>query len=408
MLDRLRDVLVVGAGPAGSRVARDLARAGYDVAILEEHREVGRPCHCSGLVSPRTLDLAEVGHDLVLNPIRGAMVHTPGRSVVGIGGKRIQGYVIDRIELDRRLAQQAVDAGAELVRPARFIRFGLVGHPGSDAGSGHVAVTVLRDGVEYEHRARLLVGADGAFSKVARQVRGTRPKGMVAGFGAYAEYDANPYPDRVELFLDAEAAPGWFGWTIPLGDGTSRLGTGSANGVKANESFERLRSRYPESFGTARIRSRSAGMIALWEPTPMVAERVMLVGDAARQVKPTSGGGIHAALAAAALAASHAAAALEGRSLSARALGSYAREWDKTMGRELRRQHDVRRMLQRLDSARIRTLMDLLERETLRDEVVAATDIDFPAPGIRRMALRHPILAAKLATWPRFPGAWIR
>lgn len=407
MPSRLRDVVVVGAGPAGSRTARDLARSGFDVVVLEEHRDVGRPCHCSGLVSPRTLVLAEVGDDIVSNTIRGALLHSAGRDPVRIGGDRVHAHVIDRVELDRRLAAQAISAGAEVLQPAQFLSYQLAGGSGSSTASGHVVVTVRRDGVEDTIRARMLVGADGAFSRVAAQVRGHRPQRLVAGFGVVAEYDANPYQDRVEVFLDEVAAPGWFGWTIPLGDGTARLGTGTANGIKASESFERLRQRFPDTFGSGRVISRSGGMIAPWEPTPMVADRVILVGDAARQVKPTSGGGIHAALHAASLAAHHADLAFHSRSLAASALVPYARAWDRTMGRELRRQHDIRRVLQRLDQSRIATIMNLLERETLRAEVGATADIDFPTPGLRRLALRHPVLTARLAVWPRFPSAWI-
>jgi flavin-dependent dehydrogenase len=242
---------------------------------------------------------------------------------------------------------------------------------------------------------------------VAEQIRGAQPTGLVAGLGAHADYTANPHLDLVEVFLDEHAAPGWFGWTIPLGDGTARIGTGSANGIKPVESFERLRSSFASTFGTARVRSRSGGAIAVWEPTTLVADRVMLVGDAARQVKPTSGGGIHAALDAAAMAARHATAAFRGSSLSAGVLGSYQREWRRTMGRELRRQHDLRRMLVRLDRSGLLALMELLEREAIRAELESGADIDYPAPGIRRLALRHPLLAARLATWPRFPIAWI-
>jgi len=407
MVTRIFDVLVVGAGPAGSRAARDLALAGLDVGVLEEHREVGRPCHCSGLVSSRTLDLAQVDHDLVINEIRGVVIHSADRAAVRVGGDRVHGYVIDRVELDRRLAGQATRAGAELIMPARVGRFRLVGGLGTSASSGHVAVSATYDRVEVELRARLLVGADGAISKVAQQIRGSRPVGFVAGLGAHADYAANPYADHVEVFLDEHAAPGWFGWTIPLGDGTARIGTGSANGVKPHESLERLRAGFPSTFGTARIRSRSGGTIALWEPTAMVADRVMLVGDAARQVKPTSGGGIHAALHAAGLAARHAAEAFHGPSLSARALSSYEHDWHRTMGRELRRQHDLRRVFTRLDGPRLRHLLDLLDRETLRTDVASDADIDFPSRGLRRLALRNPLLAARLATWPRFPAAWL-
>lgn len=406
MDSRLYDVIVVGAGPAGSRVARDLAQAGFDVGILEEHPEVGRPAHCSGLVSPRTLEVAEVEHDVVLNTLRGALVHAAGRTPLKVGGDRIYAYVIDRVELDRRLAAQAVAAGAELIQPARFERYRLAGGLGTGTGSGWVAVTAVRDRVETELRARLLIGADGARSKVARQIRGADATGMVAGLGAHADYAANPYGDHVEIFLDHHAAPGWFGWTIPLGGGTARIGTGSANGIKPVESFERLRQSFPSTYGTARIHSQSAGTIALWEPTSMVADRVMLIGDAARQVKPTSGGGIHTALDAAAMAARHAQAALNGPGLSSKVLGSYRSEWRRTMGRELRRQYDLRRMLTRLGPARLGILMDLLERETIRADLESRADVDYPSYGLRRLALRHPIATIRLATWPRFPSAW--
>lgn len=407
MVTRIFDALVVGAGPAGSRVARDLALAGLDVGMLEENREIGRPCHCSGLVSPRTLDLAQVDHDLVINEIRGAVIHSPDRAPVRVGGDRVHGHVIDRVELDRRLADQATRAGVELIQPARFGSYRLVGGPGTSARDGHVAVSAVHDRVATEFRARLLVGADGAVSKVAQQMGRARPAGFVAGLGAHADYAANPYLDHVELFLDEHAAPGWFGWTIPLGDGTARIGTGSANGVKPHESLDRLRASFPTSYGTARIRSRSGGRIALWEPTAMVADRVMLVGDAARQVKPTSGGGIHAALHAAGLAARHAALAFHGPSLAARALSGYERDWHRTMGRELRRQHDLRRAFTRLDGPRLRHLLDFLDRDSMRTEVASEADIDFPSTGLRRLAFRYPLLAARLATWPRFPAAWL-
>ncbi len=142
MATRVYDVLVVGAGPAGSRIARDLALAGLDVGILEEHREIGQPCHCSGLVSPRTLELAQVGRRPRSSTRSGAPWSTrAGRNPVKVGGDRIHGYVIDRVELDRRLADQAIAAGAELIQPARFERYRLVGELGTEARSGCVAVT---------------------------------------------------------------------------------------------------------------------------------------------------------------------------------------------------------------------------------------------------------------------------
>jgi len=407
MGEPLRDVIIAGAGPAGSRMARDLALRGLDVVVLEEHSSIGDPCHCSGLVTPRTLQLAGVGQDLIHNTIRGAVMHVPACRPVKVGGDRVHAYVIDRTELDRRLADQARDAGATFLSQARFLSFALTGPPRGRSGNGAVIVRALREGVEIALRSRLLVGADGAQSRVAQQIRGSAVRRAVVGLGALAEYDRNPLEDHVELFLDPESAPGWFGWTIPVGAGMARLGTGSANGIKPRESFRRLRRRFPDTFGTACVHSYSGGVIAVWEPTHITSDRVMLVGDAARQVKPTSGGGIHAALRAAGLAADVAGEALQRGDLSARGLRSYPRKWYGSVGRELRRQYDMRLALERLSASDLAVLAQFLEDRGIRRTVDLVADIDYPSRLVSRLTLQHPRLTLKLLRWPRFPLAWL-
>jgi geranylgeranyl reductase family protein len=403
----MHDVVVAGAGPAGARMARDLARLGFDVVVLEEHSAIGTPCHCSGLVTPRTLEQADVGDDVILNSIRGAVIHVPGCTPVTIGGDRVHAHAIDRTELDRRLVDQARQAGASVMPLARFERFCVVGDAGKRLLDGCVEIEIRRAGAPARVRARLLVGADGALSRVATQLRGHRIRDAVSGLGAQAEYHANVRQDHVEVFLDPASAPGWFGWTIPLRPGAARLGTGSANGIKPYESFERLRRGFPESFGTARIHSHSGGTIALWEPTPMISDRVMLVGDAARQVKPTSGGGIHAALLAAGVAAGVAGAAIKIGDVSANGLRAYPRAWERAAGREMRRQHDMRRTFRRLTTEDLKTLLPVLADRPIRSTVNEAGDIDFPSRMVGRIARQRPRLLFKLLRRPRFPMAWI-
>jgi digeranylgeranylglycerophospholipid reductase len=406
-MNRRYDVVVVGAGPAGSRVARDLAAAGFSVGLLEEHREIGLPSHCSGLVTPRTLEIAEVGDEIVLNAIRGAVVHLPSGRRYRWGGDRTRAYVIDRVALDRHLADQATRVGAHLLFRTKFLRFRLQGSPGPGRGAGEVVATVLHEGVETEIRARLLIGADGANSQVARQIRGSRIERAVGGLGAVARYDANPHADHVELFLHAGAAPGWFGWTIPVKNGLARVGTGSANGLTPRASFERLRGDFPETFGRVEAESFTAGTIAIWEPGPMVADRVMLVGDAARQSKPTSGGGVYAAIHAAALAAATAATALHGSNLSAQSLRRYPEQWYAGVGREMKRGYDMRRIFLKLNAARLDLLVDALDRQPLHGDIDEVADIDFPSQVVWAVLRRNPTLALRLCTFPRFPGAWM-
>lgn len=403
----LHDVVVAGAGPAGSRIARDLAVAGFDVMVLEEHEAIGDPCHCSGLVTPRTLQLAGVGDGLVHNTIRGAVIYAPPSRPVTVGGDRIHAHVIDRTELDRRLAAQASDAGATFLGKTRFLGFSIAAPSNGRAADGCVVIRVLREGSETTIRARLLVGADGARSRVAQQVRGSPIRRAVVGLGALAEYEGKAPHDYVELFLDPASAPGWFGWTIPVGDGMARLGTGSANGIKPRDSFAQLRRSFPDSFGSAHVHSHSGGLIALWEPTPMTSDRVMLVGDAARQVKPTSGGGIHAALQAASLAAEVASEAMRRGDVSAHGLRAYPRRWHGSAGRELRRQHDMRRAFERLSANELAVLAQFLEDPRLRGTVNSVADIDYPSRVVAKLALHQPLLALRLLRWPRFPLAWL-
>lgn len=400
-------MVVVGAGPAGSRVARNLARRGVDVILVEEHKTVGEPCHCSGLVTPRTLAVAETADDLVLNSIRGATFHSKQGAVLRLTSPAEAALVIDRSRFDQVLAAQAVKEAAELRAGCKFVEFKIEGAAHNRSGS--VRVTLDERGNRVTVSAKLLVGADGAASRVARQLRsGKRPDHLVRAMGGEAEYAGNHLQDHVQVFLDDRAAPGWFGWTIPLETGRARLGTGTTNGVKPHQSMTMLRESFPEYFAGTRLLFRRAGFIPVWRPVPMVEDRVMLVGDAARQVKPASGGGILTALLSADLAADEAARALGDADLSSSRLAQYSRRWDRSVGRELRRQHDMRRALTRLDESKIEALLTTLAGPKGRGALEALGDIDFPSRLVWRLLAQHPSLLFGAAVFPKFPLAWLR
>ena len=139
----------------------------------------------------------------------------------------------------------------------------------------------------------------------------------------------------------------------------------------------------------------------------MVVDRVMLVGDAARQVKPTSGGGIYAAIHAAGLAAATAADALHSSNLSAGSLQRYPDRWYTGLGREMQRGYDIRRVLMRLSPARLDHLVEALNRRPLRAAIDAVGDIDLPSQIVWAILRRDPVLALRLWTRPRFLGAWL-
>jgi digeranylgeranylglycerophospholipid reductase len=92
------DVIVIGGGPVGCSVARDIAAAGFKVLVVEEHPKIGLPLHCAGLISSRTLELSRVSPRVIEHKLTGARLHAPGGEVLGLHGKRVYALAIDRAE----------------------------------------------------------------------------------------------------------------------------------------------------------------------------------------------------------------------------------------------------------------------------------------------------------------------
>ena len=317
------DVVVVGAGPVGSAVARDTARAGLQVLLLEEHREIGRPLQCSGFVTPRTLDeVGEGAETLVMNSVKGAIVHGPAGTKLALGGDRVRAMVLDRVGLDRLMAEGAERAGARLQLATRLV--------GIERVNGHLEL-MLSQGPGARRstlEGSLLVGADGRNSTVARWMGLPRPP-LIPAVSIDGELAGHPQ-DMTQVFVGNRVAPGWFAWTIPLGEGRVRIGMGcdpSHTPLKPRQLLDDLLAHFPEEFQGLRPLSFSGGFITLYQrrepPVPTTMDHAMVVGDAAGQVKPTSGGGIYTGLLAARHAAGTAIAALERGDLSSAALAPY-------------------------------------------------------------------------------------
>lgn len=390
------DVVVVGAGPAGSRAARDIARAGFRVALLEEHLQVGRPVTCAGLITPRALELASVSPKVVVRSITSARVHSLSGRELELEGSSIQAVVIDRALLDQELAAQAQEAGAELLLGAKVV--------GLERRDRAVQIWAEMRGQAMSLEARLVVGADGPGSVVARSLGISPPDETISCVSAEVQLRAEP-AQAVHVFMNSHLAPGWFAWAIPAQDGWARLGLGTADGGSPRLLLQRLVEAYPQLFQGLNVGRLVGGRIGLGLAGSLYSDNTLIVGGAAGQVKPTSGGGIYLGLRAAALCARAAIDSLRKDDLSASSLARYTTLWEEELGPEFQRSLDLRRAFKSLNDEDIESILAVLRRPSFQRLIAGYGDIDFPSRLFSRFLKVAPLASGlihlPLSLWPR-------
>jgi geranylgeranyl reductase family protein len=391
------DAIVVGAGPAGSVTARDLARKGIKTLVIEEHEQVGVPVHCAGVITRRTLDLAGISAGPVLNTLNGAQVHSPTGSTLKLGGNGERALVVDRADLDRMLAEQAAESGATFALGMRVSKM--------ERANGGIRLWARRNGDSLSFSARLVVGADGAHSVVAGHNGDYRPPRAVTLLGAEVELEGTN-DDLVHVFLGRDVAPGWFGWMIPIDHKRARVGAGSAYaGLDVRTLLAKLLNSRVELSG-ARLLKTQGGVVPLVPPQHCYGDNLLLVGDAAGQVNPTSGGGLYPLMVGAGLCAEVAASALERGDSSADTLSEYQRKWDAEMGPEIARERMLRRFFVSLTSEELDGIFETLRREPFRQLLDVYGDIDLQSDTFTRLfntgLLRGTLRRMPGSLWPKF------
>lgn len=367
------DVLVVGAGPAGSMAAKYAAKSGARVLMIEEHAAVGQPVQCAGLISTRAYEGCEVPETLSKHAIRGAHIHAPDHRVLSVDGKRTMAYVIDRGELDQAMALEALKSGVTSLIKTRFSGFRRQG--------GRIIVTATSHGEPIEIETHVLIGADGLQSAVGRLAGLERVQTVLTC--AQAEVYADIVdPDFVELYVGRDVAPGFFAWAIPTRWGTVRVGLCSSDRSidLLNPLIECVSPRSAASF----VRF-SVGAIPIGPPACTVTDGILIVGDAAGQVKPTSGGGIYPGTLCAKIAGTVAGQAVAESDTSKDALMAYDAQWRSEVGRELVNGLRIREGLNKLSDDDLNYVIGALDDEKMLDIISRYGDMDHPSIVIRKL-----------------------
>lgn len=366
---RSYDVVVVGAGPAGSTCARRCAELGLSTCLIEEHAAVGYPVQCAGLLSVRAFEACEVSEKTVLHEVSGARMVTSRGSELTFDAGRTKAYVVDRGLLDREMAIKAVQAGAEIRVKTAFSK-----------RSGSVAITRGMSGRE-EIPFCVLIAADGPRSRVARELRMPRPPVFLAGI--QAEIPKPMAGNLVEIYPDA--SPDFFGWIIPSGEGRARIGLAGREQV-----FSRF-SRFIEEHGGGSCCHFVTGTIPLGVMPRTYGHQTLFVGDAAGFPKPTSGGGVYTGVRSAYHAAETAYEACSTGVTGDDLLGGYEKRWKADFGKELELGFRLFGIRQNLTGKEVDRLISVLNDPALKVDILQYGDMDRPGVLLGRL-MKNPKL----------------
>ena len=363
------DVVIAGGSISGLLTAREVAKKGYSVLVLEEGFEVGTPDHCGGLVSKTALSDLEINtsekiYDCAIND---ASIFSPSGKMLEINSKNQQIISVDRRQLDKQAAYQAQKYGAKII-----------------VNSSYKEKT--KEGVRTsigDIDCKILVDCRGVGALVNDNRNGIL---LSAQYEVYADWIVNGH---VEVYFDQIKYPGFFAWIIPSGNGIGKVGVAGKdiNTSKTIEEFLKDKGKY------STIRKIFS---PIWINGPIknfVSKDVVTVGDAAGQSKPTTAGGIYSCGMGGIMAGKAIAKYLETNDDFQ--LMQYQESWYSKFGKEFEKQQLARKVLQKIDNKTVDKIFDMITPEIL-SEISSKDDFDFhTASIIKLLGVRKSLAAAQ-------------
>lgn len=358
----MKDAVVVGAGPAGCSVAKELAERGFDVVVFEKRQEIGAPKRCGEGLSSSAVE--ELGLDIPkkcrMQSIDGALVYSPSTDKVTIDMDETVGWVLERKMFDKWMAERAAEAGAKVRAKGKVL----------DLLPDNRGVVVDIEGERKEVESEVVIAADGVESRIARKagIKDSSDLGLVDSGYQYEMVNLELKDEnKLELYFGEKVAPRGYLWVFPKGDNKANVGIGIGGDVEKTakyylDKFIHKNDRFEE----ASIVEVNSGMIPVGGLLKeMTADNFLAVGDAANQVNPIHGGGIREGIKAGKIASRILSRALDEGDTTKRNLQEYNEIWWKERGKKLKKVEKLREVLEDLDDEDLNYLAKKLEGDDL-------------------------------------------
>lgn len=384
------DAVIVGSGPAGSVTARFAAEAGAKVLIVERRAEVGVPVLCGEGISEK-VDSFKVleGKRWIATKMKGARIFSPNGTHVTLSAEYAgneTGYVVYRDIFDQELARGAVQKGAEIMLNTCAVN--LLKKDGKIKG---IIAQHFDETIEIE--SDIVVGADGVESRIGKWagIQTTLKPHDLETCVQYTLSNIDWDSPFCDFFLGSKVAPGGYVWVFPKGKDVANVGIGilaslSESG-KAVQLLDKFIANRPELKKGEPLRVIT-GADPVAEPIQSVKDHLLLVGDAARQVDPITGGGLMHAIEAGKYAGETIGASVEKQIFDAQTLMEYEHRWKNAFGKKLHRSYVTKEILLEMEDKTLDMLADSLK--DYKFEEFSTLSI------IKALVTKHPSLLVKL------------
>lgn len=374
------DVAIIGGGPAGLIAARRLGERGFTTHVYEMSSEIGIPNHCAGLLSKEGLEniWGRSESDFIQNEVKGGKIFSPNGGCISFRDDKVRAYVIDRTLFDKCLAEKAESYGVS-IHTEEMVK-GLIRNSecynGITLSWGEVNADII---IDAEGPGRLMLRRAGLHSGDG---------GLLGGMNMEVS-GIDVEPEMVELWFSNKLAPGFFAWVIPLSESRARCGLACNGG----QQLPNLRKFIFNRFEDPVTHGPRGGMVVTNGPISRTYyDGLIIVGDAAGQVKPTTGGGVVLGGLCASIAGDVASEALDKRDTSSNFLVKYERSWKDKLDRQFRYMLMLRGIMDCLDDDTLDALVSNAKSEgvdSYLQSYVEDGDMDLQADVIKR-AMKNP------------------
>ena len=356
MLKNKYDVVVVGGGPAGSMAAWEVAKGGVSVCMLEKDRDIGYPVRCGEAVGESGLrQFVEIEESWIAEKITSVKLVSPNLTSVDIDFAAETGYILNRRIFDYDLSRYAANAGAEVYTKA-YVKNVL-------ANNGQTNGVVLDYlGEEKQIQAKIVIGADGLTSRVGRWAglkTLVRMKDMESAV-QYSVSNVDIEPNKMIMYVGMNHAPGGYIWVFPKGKKFANIGIGISGKYSKHKSAQKYLDEFMDrEYPDAAILTTMCGGVPCAKPMEKpVANGIMLVGDAAHQINPMTGGGIVAGMKGGWIAGQVAAEAIQNNDYSENGLIAYPKRMRKDFGKNHERFYKIKEATEKLTNEELDSIAE--------------------------------------------------